>query len=70
MREIDLIQLEEVMRHYPPEVNVTARRFQIGGLLLAAVAVLTVLVADLTRHDTMATARAPSDVAGQVVLAP
>lgn len=67
MREIDLILLEDVMRHYPAEVNATARWFQVGGLILVAAGVLGILAFDAVRNDTVA--RAPAESL-QTVLSP
>jgi hypothetical protein len=56
------------MRRYPVEVNATATWFQVGGLLLVAAAVFSILAVDVDRHDRSATARAPVEVTQQAVL--
>jgi hypothetical protein len=67
MREIDLMLLEDVMRHYPIEANTTVRWFQAGALVLVAAGVLGILAFDAARNDTVA--RAPT-ASPQTVLAP
>jgi hypothetical protein len=59
MREIDLVLLEEIMKRYPVEVNATARRFQIGSMVLVLLALVGLLAHEIATHDPSVAAVAP-----------